>query len=260
MLKLWNKIQPYLDVLQKIWWFIWIFLFGLGFLAKKYIFPFSKFFLQNLFLFFIIFVLSSIIILFIMVFRLHRRFTLGFKDNFRGNLNKNWEFYGDWTIKDKQLSVTNSEAGGITKVGALWENYSFKFKTKILNRCSGWIVRGADISNYFMFQCRHDVIVPHQRISRPVFGQFDEEKKDFKIKGFETGWYKYEPKTHNKDLKDKWFDVEIKVKGSGVQIYIDNDLVFYDDKLITIPMGKVGFRNWGPEHSLFKKVRVYLIE
>lgn len=87
--------------------------------------------------------------LFIWISKLHKRFVSGFKDNFEGDLHINWDFVGPWRIAEENtLLVTGSDPGGITKVGAQWENYVLKFKARILRDCLGVIVRAQDLNNY----------------------------------------------------------------------------------------------------------------
>jgi len=157
---------------------------------------------------------------------LKRRITIAFRDNFKGDLENNWEYRGEWSKPEKGvLRALGSDEGGITKVGALWENYEFSFETKIINKVTGWIVRARDLNNYFMFQCGHDVITPHQRLSRPLFKP-KPDKTSVEITGHQVGWRILDPVSHNKKLHD-WFKVKIIVRGSSAQININDEPVFH---------------------------------
>jgi len=210
------------------------------------------------------FILVAIVYLYLTYFRLNRRLTIGFRDNFKGSLDRNWEYKGEWTIQEKgTLCVRGADEGGITKVGALWENYDFSFKAKIVNKKSGWIVRAHDLNNYYMFQCETDILTPHQRVAQPVFQQKANPDQvgtpTFELTGYNVGWRILPARSHNLHLND-WFNVKITTRGSSVEIRINDSLVFHDNNFITIPMGRVGFRCWGDEESHFKNVRVELID
>jgi hypothetical protein len=111
----------------------------------------------------------AIITLWIWTSRLNRRFVSRFSDNFSEDLKRNWDFEGPWRIVDQNtLLVTGSDAGGLTKVGASWENYTLSFEARITNHCLGVIVRAQDLNNYYMFQINKDKIRPHRRIAVPV--------------------------------------------------------------------------------------------
>lgn len=195
--------------------------------------------------------------------RLHRRFISGFNDNFRGDLRANWDFKGPWRIPEKNtLLVTGSEAGGITKVGAQWENYTFTFKARITKRCLGVIIRAQDLSNYYMFQIGIDQIRPHRRVAVPLIvtknpPQHEETAEVHPIK-FNIGWQIFDPPTPLNTRLDNWFDVRVTVRGQAVSLYINNELVFQQESFLQIPTGKVGFRNVSSEEALVKNVRVIL--
>jgi len=210
------------------------------------------------------FVLLALLYLYLTYFRLNRRLTIGFRDKFKGNLDRNWEYRGEWTVQEKgTLCVRSADEGGITKVGALWENYDFSFRAKIINKKSGWIVRAQDINNYFMFQCEKDILTPHQRLAQPIFQQKQNPQAPgnpiLELTGYNVGWRIFPSISHNLHLDD-WFNVRIRVRGSSVEIYINSSMVFHSNNFITIPMGRVGFRCWGDEESHFRNVRVELIE
>jgi len=204
-------------------------------------------------------VISALTFLFLTYWLTMRRFTTGFKDNFEGDLKENWEFKGDWKkIEPGILSVRNSADGGLTKTGSLWENYIFEFETKIVNKCSSWVVRGIDLNDYVMFQCRDDVIVPHQRVKTlKLVDDSDDTVESFKAI-YDVKWRKLKKTPHNSKLKG-WTKVKIETRGSGAKIWIAGELVYHSDDILPYPMGKVGFRNSGDEEAHFRKVRVRLL-
>ncbi|MFH0968921.1 MAG: family 16 glycoside hydrolase [Patescibacteria group bacterium] len=206
---------------------------------------------------FILFILSALLFLYWEVKTIKSKLKVVFKEKLKNSLHENWDFTGDWKIEDGELSVTNSEAGGITKNGSFWENYVFEFETKMIKDFSGWIVRAKDIDNYFMFQINFDNIRPHLRLSQPILVKSEEDEKRFEVKEKRVAWQLFGNFPHHKTLKDRWFKVKTVVNGSRVDIFIDNDNVFHEDNFLTIPTGKVGFRESGQEHAHFRNIKVY---
>lgn len=221
---------------------------------------------------------------------LHRRLKIvagEFKENFKKGL-VNWEFGGEgWTIErgeeGLELSVTNSGDGGITNFG-LWDNFEFSFQCKIINRNVGWIVRAKDRVNYFMVQCnlediKNPKIRPHFRLGDDYW-LIDERLLSLE----------------NPIKINDWFDVDIKVYGNTVNVFINDEHALHyfipdpgravtklpvtttkigsenvaDDKkeditkyiqehkvTFSFPNGKVGFRCWGNEHAHFRKIKTF---
>ncbi len=197
--------------------------------------------------------------------RLQRRFVDRFSDNFTGDLHANWDFVGPWRVAEKNtLLVTGSDAGGITKVGAQWENYAFTFKAHIVRECLGVIVRAQDLNNYYMFQIRTDKIHPHRRVAYPVIDTAPPTLQEALTKEnvtinpikFQIGWEKFDPPTPVHLQLNGWFDAKITVRGESISIYIDGNLVFQEESFLKIPTGKVGFRNDGHETAFVRNVRV----
>ncbi len=105
-----------------------------------------------------------IIYLWIDLNKLSNHIALKFKDNFIRNLNKKWDYEGHWELVGNELLVTQSEIGGITKVGQLWTDYRFEFDAVIVNERIGWIVRAQDHFNYYMIQLTPELIRVHLRL------------------------------------------------------------------------------------------------
>lgn len=190
--------------------------------------------------------------------RITRRVAVSFRDRFKGELNENWEFEGAWSKPESgTLCVTNSEAGGLTKAGSLWENYTFEFETKIINKCSQWIIRAQDLNNYFLFQCKSDMIYPALRRAVPTFESDPnappEQKRSVPILNVQWAFGPGVP--HHLELKD-WFRVKIEVRGSTAKVWINGALVYSWDNIVPYQRGRVGFRNHGDESAYFRNVRV----
>lgn len=211
---------------------------------------------------------STVIVLSLLAWRMYQRFVRGFSDRFKGDPRANWDFEDLWRIPEKgTLFVAGPDeerdaSGGITKVGALWENYTFSFKALIINSCLGVVVRAQDLNNYYMFQIQTDQLRPHRRVAIPVL---DSDSTAAILGGatntplkFKVGWQFFDPPTPlNRQLKD-WFSARVVVRGQAISIYIDDKLAFQRDSFLQIPMGKVGFRNGYSEEALVKNVKVVL--
>jgi len=62
----------------------------------------------------------ALLALYVTVYRLQKYVGTSFKDDFKQDLKKNWDYHGKWElVPGGELSVTQSELGGITKVGHL---------------------------------------------------------------------------------------------------------------------------------------------
>lgn len=200
--------------------------------------------------------------------RLHQRFTMGFSDDFKAALRHNWDYVGPWRITDsRELLVTGSDEGGLTKVGASWENYTLEFRARILQKCLGVVVRAQDLNNYYMFQIKPDRIRPHRRIAVPTIqprssSNADDDKAgapELIPMGYTVGWeVRDDMATEIMPSLSGWFRVRVMVRGEGVHIYINDDLAFQADSYLKFPTGKVGFRNAGSEAALVAGVRVTL--
>ncbi len=205
-----------------------------------------------------------IILLALQLLKLNRKFTKGFKSNFRKDLDEEWDYIGDWKKQEKGiLMVTNSNPGGILKKGALWENYTLTFETKIINKCLGVIIRAQDLDNYYMMQIQKNQISPHRRTT--ILQIPDKKPENIKTEidlfdiDYKAGWKVFKEKItiHNLNLND-WFKMKIIVSGQSIKIYINNQLVLHENTFLQIPVGKIGFRNHKEEKALIKNIKVEL--
>jgi hypothetical protein len=215
-------------------------------------------------------VTSILLLLFFWTWRLHRQFISRFKDNFKGNLRDKWDYQGPWLITEENtLLVTGSDAGGITKVGAQWENYTFEFEAKIVNTCLGVVVRAQDLNNYYMFQINREQnrIRPHRRAAVPCIppqqaspqpeAQQPNQPPPMQPISIYIGWDKnFEPIPISPEALTGWFKVRLKVHGESVKFYVNDELTFEKDSILKIATGKVGFRNSGAESAFVRKVKV----
>lgn len=217
-----------------------------------------------------LFSISALVLsLWIWTWSLNRRFTQGFTDNFKGNLDSNWDNVKPWRITDDgHLLVTGSDAGGLTKVGTHWENYTLEFECKILKECLGVVVRAMNLGNYYMFQIRRDCLRPHRRVTVPIvmdekLKTEDQEASQIALPGnlvsYALGWeIPDERRIKFEESISGWFGVRVTVRGESVSIWIKGHEVFHADSFVKIPAGKIGFRNTEYEEALVKNVRVVL--
>lgn len=193
-----------------------------------------------------------------------------FEDDFKKDLNTNWEYLGRWKPEPGgTLSVTQSEQGGITRVGRLWMDYSFEFTAVIVDRCIGWIVRAQDLFNYYMIQLDVTSVRPHLR--------------------FGDRWIKAPQSKYNQAIDSKEhhlssielnkpIEVRTEVRGWEIRVHVNNETIyrrqdffsmrFISKESVLVPLqpgvsvvppftrGRVGFRVAGPEHGKFSRCRV----
>jgi hypothetical protein len=209
----------------------------------------------------------SLIVMFlwIRVSKLNNRFAGRFTDNFIGDIKAKWDYVGSWRIAEPgTLIVTGSDAGGITKTGASWENYEFSFEAKIVKSCIGVVIRARDLNNYYMLQIREDMIRPHRRVEIPVVeesGNRDRKKQapesqPHQTISFSTGWQVFDPPTPINPKLSGWFNVRVVVNGESIRLYINDEIRFQQEAFLKLPTGKVGFRNSQSEFAMVRNVRV----
>ncbi len=191
------------------------------------------------------------------IVRRERYNKLLFKDDFKADLEKNWEYEGEWRIDSGELRITRSERGGITRVGHQWDDYSFHFTGIIVNQFIGWLVRAQDLFNYYMLQINISQVRPHVCLG----GNF----------------LLIEEKPHGLRLRqNKPVHVRTEVRGLGISIFINKKKIYNEERffsreflkhktLVTeasltaqLPFrkGRVGFRLSAQENGTFYRCRV----
>ncbi len=214
-------------------------------------------------------VTALVISLWIRVYLVGRQFKIRFVEKFKGDPRQNWDFVGPWRIAEPNtLLVTGSDEGGLSKSGALWENYDVTLKAKIINQCLGIVLRGQDLNNYYMFQIQKTRIVPHRRVAVPLMTpiQAHEQQQNESLgapviqTGLQVGWQVFHEHAVNLSRSlDDWFRVRAEVRGESIRIYIDDGLVLQQESFLKIPTGKIGFRNSVQEIALVRYVKVEIV-
>lgn len=197
------------------------------------------------------------------VARLENHVAMTFQDNFRRGLGK-WEYEGQWTIAaGNELSVTQSEVGGITRVGHLWGDYSFEFRAVIVHHGIGWIVRAQDLFNYYMIQLTPTMVRPHLRIGER--------------------WVVLAEQAHHINIQPLVpLEIRTVTRGSEIRVFVNGQEVYYDPRFFSVRFfevrsndelgvaslaanrlvvpaftnGRVGFRMAGGEHGRVSWCRV----
>lgn len=123
-------------------------------------------------------------------------------------------------IPGGKLSVTQSEKGGITRVGHLWTDYSFEFTGVIVRYCIGWIVRAQDLSNYYMIQLNPTEVRPHLRVGGKWIAA-PQRKDGLAIDSKEHG-LSIEP--------EESIEIRTEVRGSEIRVYVKNEETYHNQK------------------------------
>ena len=213
----------------------------------------------------IVLVISTIIIIFIKA----KDKDFYFESLDKPGNDKNWVGRGNFKFvrNEKCYEITNSNIGYIFPKISNWDDYSFQFKFKIVNKTIGWIIRAVNLSNYVMLQCDFNGINPHIRID----GEWIIFKKE------DTGM------VFKKELDlDTWYNARIICEKRNIRVVINqNDRVFFDRhwkipeglvatyknkekggqefnifKNIDFDFGSIGFRNHGDETAFVKEVLI----
>ena len=191
------------------------------------------------------------------IVRRERHNKLLFKDDFQADLERNWEYEGEWHIDSGALRITRSERGGITRVGHQWDDYSFHFTVIIVNQCIGWLVRAQDLSHYYMLQINISHIRPHVRLGGN-FLVIEEKPHGLRLR-------------HNEPIH-----VRTEVRGLGISVYINKKKIYHEEGFFSreffehktqlteasltaqLPFrkGRVGFRLSAQEKGIFSRCRV----
>ena len=191
--------------------------------------------------------------------KIRKQLSVAFNDDFKRPLDENWDYIG-WKCSNGELTVTGSDEGGLTKKGTFWENYIFSFESKIINNCIGIIVRAKDLQNYYMFQITHEKVIPHRKITIPYAAESSEHKGSFVIDRIQVAWHvRNDLEVEHKKQLTSWFNVRAVVNGQSIKLFIDNEQVFTNDLLLENSYGKVGFRNYGYEKAIIKKVKIEIL-
>jgi hypothetical protein len=240
-------------ILTKLWeWFVQLAQLGYSHLVESALVVFTV----------------VIILMWQKITRLSGYVAITFKDDFRQNLTKNWDYVGRWQLVGRnELLVTESDMGGITKVGQLWTDYRFEFDALIVNDRIGWIVRAQDLFNYYMIQLTPTLIRPHLRLG--------------------GGWILLPERPHSLTIQNnQWIHIVTEVRGSEVRVQIDEREAYFSSDIFSMKFfqitqqpggnvvtlvsnpqpnttivpsfttGRVGFRMWGTEEGRIRKCRV----
>jgi hypothetical protein len=220
----------------------------------------------------------SFIFIFILSFILVIYFRTSDKDFYylpldKPGQEKDWVGRGIWKYvrSEKCFEITKSHVGFIFPKTFLWDDYSFEFDFKIVNRTCAWIVRAVNLSNYIMLQCAFEGINPHIRLDGEWLVKSHSDK-DVNL----TFREQLEP--------DKWYRAKVMCEKRSIRIsIIDAERTIFDrhwvipdtlafvykfkveegrqeEKILQRPIdfdfGAIGFRNSGDERGFIRDVHV----
>jgi len=190
---------------------------------------------------------------------------------------KNWVGKGKWEYvrTENCFVVTDSYVGHIFPRTILWDDYSFEFDFKIVNKTCGWIVRAVNLSNYIMLQCALGGINPHIRLDGQLPGGLGQEWTrwehhegdvglSFKKNLEQDKWYRAVITCDKRSIKTVIFDEKGKIFDRH-WIIPDVFVVPYETtegkkmllhRQIDFDFGAIGFRNSGNERAFVKNVYV----
>lgn len=190
---------------------------------------------------------------------------------------KDWVGRGKFKFirNEKCFEITESHVGYIFPKTSDWDDYSFQFDFKIINKTIAWIVRAIDLSNYVMLQCTMEGINPHIRIN----GQWIPKKHTdedvnftFDDKLSPDTWYKGRIICEKRSIritifsqgKNALFDrhwlipdqmlihlVEVIKEGNS-----EKELIKQFQQNMDFDFGAIGVRNHGTERALIKNILI----
>ena len=198
-----------------------------------------------------------------------------FREDFKKGINPRvWEYEGNWkTELDEKgkpvLTVTHSELGGLVIPCLSWTDYEVEFATRILNQCTGWLIRASSLNDCVMIQITATHVRPHVRAGGVwlLIGEYE----------------------HNLPIKtSEWYGIRTLARGAWVTVYVTIDgkehMVLQSRILGTRPpvraeielvgsepagdkasqllsvsvrTGSFGFRLYGSEEAQFRSLRAY---
>jgi len=184
---------------------------------------------------------------------------------------KDWVGRGVWKYvrSEECFEITNSNVGFIFPKTILWDDYSFEFDFKIVNKTCAWIVRAINLSNYIMLQADFDGINPHIRLDGNwIVKKYSDADVNlgFNEKLAPDKWYKARVICEKRsiritinDPKRPIFDRHWKIPDGFIVSYRereDEDKVVNLYKEIDFDFGAIGFRNAGDERGFIKYVYI----
>ena len=199
--------------------------------------------------------------LFIRLRRHESYFPVSFADDFKSeeDLRRRWHYEGGWSIPERgELRVTQSHAGGMTRVGQQWTDYRLEFTAVLESEVIAWILRAQDLSNYYMIQLTPTEVRPHLR--------------------YADQWLRFPPQSHNIEI-ERNIPIQIRtdVRGKEIRVFVNGGEIYNSEKLfgtkfwdvndeetgstfrVVVPAfttGRIGFRQAGNERARFSKVRI----
>ena len=202
--------------------------------------------------------------------------------NFDAYSPEKWDCDKVLSMADGSFVITDCDRGCISKIGINWENYTIKFKAKIVNLCLGIIIRAQDLDNYYLFKVNENRITPLRRLLAFVISEdkspnpganlnpvenlaMQPEYEQFTNLRPEVGWQFNTGEFHTPGFEatefpkiNDWFNCKVVVNNQSIFIYINDQLCFERSNFLLNSTGKFGFRNFGTERAYVKNLSISL--
>jgi alpha-L-rhamnosidase len=149
---------------------------------------------------------------------------------------------GSWSLAGGVLTATGGGVG-LLKQGSAWTNYTLSFDTEITSQQSGWVVRGQDASNGYVFilNAANDTGGTPNTLQELVL---------------QNGTYTPVGNVAIPSLAtNTWHTVKTAVSGSTITVSLDGAQIATLSST-AFSAGTVGFREFGSEAANFRNVSV----
>jgi alpha-L-rhamnosidase len=149
---------------------------------------------------------------------------------------------GNWSLAGGALTATGGNVG-LLKQGSAWTNYTLSFDTEITSQQSGWVVRGQDASNGYVFILN----------AADDTGGTPNTLQELVLR---NGTYTSVGNVAIPNLAtNTWHTVKTAVSGSTITVSLDGTQIASLSNT-TFGTGTIGFREFGSEAANFRNVSV----
>ncbi|MGD0556875.1 MAG: family 16 glycoside hydrolase, partial [Streptosporangiaceae bacterium] len=157
---------------------------------------------------------------------------------------------GDWTI---QNGVMDADGGGVGVLdeGSSWTDYTDTFETQIVDNQAGWVVRGQDVNDGYVFILNAD----NDTVGTPdTLQELDLVDGSYISVGSVA--------LSSKLLPDTWYTVSTAVSGTTITVSLDGEQIAslnsssFPSGTTAYPTGTVGFREDDGEEADFSDLSV----
>ena len=154
---------------------------------------------------------------------------------------------GTWVVQDKALSAAGDLSGpvvGLLKQGSAWTNYTETFDASVVDNQAGWVVRGQDADDGYVFILNDNVDTAG---TPDTLQEFDLVDGDYQSLGSVAL-----PETLT---AGSWHTVSTTVSGTAIEVSLDGTPLTVVNSN-SYAAGSVGFREYQGEEGDFKDLDV----